>query len=73
MPLEQFQCAVAISDNCEIPEDEVLRIFNYLMTSEEIDRKKFQHLGSRSGLNPHIDLFMNRYPYEKWEQLTDYG
>lgn len=73
MPLEQFQCAVSISVSCEIQEDEVLRIFNYLMTSGEIDRKKFQHLGSRSGLNPNIDLFMNRYPYEKWEQLTDYG
>lgn len=73
MPLEQFQCAISISDSCEIQEDEVLKTFNYLMTSEEIDRKKFQHLGSRSGSNSNIELFMNRYPYEKWEQLTAYG
>lgn len=73
MPLEQFQCAISISDDCEIQENEVLRIFNYLMTSEKINRKKFQHLGSRSGLNPNIELFVERYPCEKWEQLTDYA
>jgi len=71
IPIEQFQCAVSITDNCETPEDEVLRMFNYLMSSEQVDRKNFQHLGSRSGSN--IGSFMDMYSYEKWNQLTNYG
>lgn len=68
MPIEQFKCAVPISENNEIPEDEVLKVFNYLMTSNNVNRKKFKHLGKRS--NSNINLFMNTYPYEKWKQLT---
>ena len=71
MPIEQFQCAVTISDMDDYTEDEVLRVYNYLMTSHSVDRKKFQHLGSRSGLNPNIELFMNLYPEEKWDQLVE--
>ena len=71
MPIEQFQCAVTVSDTDEHTENEVLRVYNYLMTSNSVDRKKFQHLGSRSGLNPNIELFMNLYPKEKWNQLVE--
>lgn len=73
MPIEQFQCAISISDVEDILEDEVLCMFNYLMTSEKIDRKKFQHLGSRSGLNSNIEMFTNMYPTEKWQQIVEYG
>lgn len=73
MPIEQFQCAVSLSENCIIPEEGVLKMFNYLMSSEKVDHKKFIHLGSRSGLNPNIEAFMNMYPNEKWNELTNDG
>lgn len=73
MPIEQFQCAVSIAEGDSTSEDEVLRIFNYLMTSETVDRKKIQHLGSRSGMNPNIEMFLSMYPQERWKQAVDYG
>lgn len=73
MPMEQFQSAVSLSENCEIPEEDVLKMFNFLMSSEKIDRKKFIHLGSRSGLEPNIEAFIDMYPPEKWNELTSDG
>lgn len=73
MPIEQFQCAVSMSEESNYSEEDILQIFNYLMTSETVNRKNFQHLGSRSGLNPNIKFFMNMYPREKWLQLVNYG
>lgn len=73
MPIEQFQCAVSLTENCTTPEEDVLKMFNYLLSSEKVDRNKFTHLGSRSGLNPNIESFMNMYPNEKWKQLIDDG
>lgn len=71
MPIEQFKCAVPISEDYNIPTNDILRLFNTLMTSERIDRKKIQHLGSRSGVNPNIELFVNMYPHEKWKHLIE--
>ena len=45
-------------------------MFNYLMSSDKVDRKSFIHLGSRSGLKPNIEAFINMYPPEKWKKLT---
>lgn len=70
MPIEQFQCAISITENCMLPEEEVLKMFNYLMSSDKVDRKSFIHLGSRSGLKPNIEAFINMYPPEKWKKLT---
>lgn len=70
IPNEQFQCAVSISERDSISEDEILRLFNYLMTSEKINKKDFQHLGSRSGSNSNIELFVNTYPPEKWNDIV---
>ncbi len=70
MPREQFQCAVSISES-NVSEADILKMFNYLMTAENVDRKKFQHLGSRSGSNSNMDMFANIYPREKWIQLVD--
>ena len=72
MPIEQFQCAVSISDAEDVSETEILKMFNYLLTSEKVDRKKIQHLGSRSGANSNIEMFMNLYPTEKWKQMVEY-
>lgn len=71
MPIEQFQCAVSISDSQSVEESEILKLYNYLMTSDNINRKKFQHLGKRSGLNSSMDMFASIYPPEKWEELVD--
>ncbi len=73
MPIEQFQCAVGLREDDKNSDEKVLKIFNYLMTSENVNRNKFQHLGSRSGLNPNIELFLNIYPEERWKQAVDYG
>lgn len=71
MSIEQFQCAVSISDSQSVEESEILKLYNYLMTSDNINRKKFQHLGKRSGLNSSMDMFASIYPPEKWEELVD--
>ncbi len=73
MQIEQLQCAISISNNDNVSEEEVINTFNYLMTSENVDRKKFKHLGSRSGLHPNINSFINMYPQEKWIQEVEYG
>lgn len=73
MPIEQFQCAVGLRSDDRNSDEDVLKIFNYLMTSENVNRKEFQHLGSRSGSNPNIELFLNMYPEERWKQAVDYG
>ena len=72
MPIEQFQCAISLKEQDSITEENVLKVFNYLISSESVNRKKFQHLGSRSGLRPNIDLFTEMYPQEKWERIVDY-
>lgn len=71
MPIEQFQCAVSISDDNLVSEAEVLKIFNYLMLSESVDKNKVQHLGKRSGANSNMDMFATIYPPEKWSELVD--
>ena len=71
MPIEQFQCAVSVSDSQSVEESEILKLYNYLMTSDNVNRKKFQHLGKRSGLNSSMDMFASIYPPEKWEELVD--
>lgn len=68
---EQFQTAIAITEDCTVQEDDVLKEFNYLLTSEKVNKNKFQHLGSRSGMNSKIDMFVNLYPNEKWKQITE--
>ena len=71
MPMEQFQCAISISDDNLVPETDVLKIFNYLITSESVDKNKVQHLGRRSGANSNMDMFATIYPPEKWSELVD--
>lgn len=73
MPIEQFQCAISIEDNDDVAEEIVLKVFNYLLTSDKINRKELQHLGERSGLHPNIERFINWYPPEKWRQVVDDG
>lgn len=70
MPIEQFQCAISISEESSASESDVLKIFNYLMTSEGVDRNKVQHLGKRSGNNSNMDMFASIYPPEKWSELV---
>lgn len=71
MPVEQFQCAVSISDIHSVAEAEILKLYNYLMTSDNVNRKKFQHLGKRSGINSNMDMFINVYPPDRWEELVE--
>lgn len=71
MPIEQFQCAVSISDSHSVAEAEILKLYNYLMTSDNVNRKKFQHLGKRTGINSNMDMFASIYPLERWEELVD--
>lgn len=71
MPIEQFQCAVSISDSHSVAEAEILKMYNYLMTSDNVNRKKFQHLGKRTGINSNMDMFASIYPLERWEELVD--
>lgn len=71
MPIEQFQCAVSISDSHSVAEAEILKVYNYLMTSDNVNRKKFQHLGKRAGINSNMDIFASVYPPERWEELVD--
>ena len=73
MPIEQFQCAVGFREGDQNAEEEVLRLYNYLMTSEDVNRKRFQHLGSRTGMNPNIEMFINMYPEDRWKQAVDFG
>ena len=71
MPIEQFQCAISISEESSASESDVLKIFNNLMTSESADRNEVQHLGKRSGNNSNMDMFALIYPPEKWSELVD--
>ncbi len=73
MPIEQFQCAISIGDNDDVAEEVVLKVFNYLLTSDKINRKQFQHLGERSGLHPNIERFIDWYPTEIWKQNVKDG
>ena len=70
MPIEQFQCAVSIGED-EIAEEDVLRLYNFLITSDTVNRKAFQHLGQRSGITPKIELFCQMYPEEQWKMITE--
>ena len=70
MPIEQFQCAVSIGED-EMAEEEVLRLYNFLLTSDTVNRKAFQHLGQRSGITPKIELFCQMYPEEQWKMITE--
>ena len=73
MPIEQFQCAISIEDNDDVAEEVVLKVFNYLLTSDKINRKQFQHLGARSGLHPNIERFIEYKPTEIWKQNVKDG
>lgn len=69
MPIEQFQCAISVSDSNFITEADVLKVFNHLMTANSVDRNKIQHLGQRSGNN--MNMFADMYPREKWTELVN--
>ncbi len=71
MPIEQFQCAISTADDNWVLETDVLKIFNYWMTSECDVRNSVQHLGRRSGSNSNMELFATMYPPEKWSELVD--
>jgi ATP-dependent helicase HepA len=73
MPAEQFQYAVGLKTDEVYSSAEVLKVYNYLISSEKIDRKKFQHLGSRSGRTANMEKFMNMFPEEKWSNVVEYG
>lgn len=81
MPMEQFQCAVSFKEDESYTEEDILKAYNKILTSDNTTKRKCMHLGSRGrsmsafvkGASSNIEGFRMLYPEERWNKIVDHG